>query len=200
MLIELFPTGLFLDKNEELLEEVRNLFVKCEKYSHYTPSNVFTTLKGYNPSKAQLSINLEEFEEGKKLKHFLEKSVFKFLSEMKYDTTYKKVEVCNIWLNTMSKDSNSPNHRHYGYTFSGVYYVDCFTPDDKILFSRPTNFKADIENIQEYIPVNSDAWTIPVSVGDIIIFPSYLEHGVPKIQGESMRRSIAFDVVVYNYR
>ena len=55
-------------------------------------------------------------------------------------------------------------------------------------------FKHDTDSA-ELNPFNSDKWMVPqADAGDLVMFPSYLLHGVPPNEGEQ-RITIAFNAV-----
>lgn len=196
----LFSIPFFRDHNSDLIEPSKRLFELTKDFLNYTErAKLNTTLKSYGPGKTKTSVDLEQFEEGAILKKYFETSVYNFLKDLQYNADSKEINVCNMWINIMSRGSSQSYHVHYGYTFSGVYYVECIEPNDFINFHRPQAlYMATISNPIEYNLMNSEYWSLPVLPGNIVIFPSYVEHGVDEISVDQTRKSIAFDVIVHN--
>ena len=54
-----------------------------------------------------------------------------------------------------------------------------------------------MENINIlYNTYNSSSWHLPVNTLDIVIFPSYLQHGINTKEDNNKRISLAFNVFV----
>ena len=96
------------------------------------------------------------------------------------------------WLNYTTKGQWHHKHAHPGSIISGVYYVAASGDTDKIMFFR--NGYKRVPFVQsEFNPWNSDSWWIPVSTGDLILFPSELEHMVPPVETDDTRISLSFN-------
>ena len=198
MIYYLFPVAVYTDKNPLLISNGLNLFKNWKKLpTNYSQPNFATTLTDYDPSGALISNNITSTEDGKILIEFIKESVFKFLKENNQSSTYE-IEVVNMWLNEMYSDSVHLKHNHFGYTLSGVFYVETPPPSNKIEFYSLAD-DIGVQKIlktEKWTPTNSSSWWIPVEAGTICIFPSYLKHGVPLEKFEGIRRSIAFDILL----
>jgi len=82
------------------------------------------------------------------------------------------------WATTSSKGDKHHRHNHPNTLLSAVYYAQAKSGNLK--FHSTTNglfpnfdFKF---NISDYNVYNSKGWTLPVSTGDLVIFPGWLYH------------------------
>lgn len=100
-------------------------------------------------------------------------------------------KITQSWLNFTKQGQFHHKHAHPGSLISGVYYVST-DDDDRIMFYR-SGFQRIKFNPASYNPWNSDSWWIPVKSGELILFPSELEHSVPPIQTDHERISLAFN-------
>ena len=78
---------------------------------------------------------------------------------------------------------------------SGVFYIKC-DDGDGISFNKNVYNQIKIE-VSKLNIFNADSWNFGLKTGDVILFPSYLQHAV-KIRNidKSIRTSLAFNVFV----
>jgi uncharacterized protein (TIGR02466 family) len=102
--------------------------------------------------------------------------------------------ITTSWINLGPTGSTHHEHSHSNSFCSGVFYLQADQSNDNITFynSRYQQIKIYTEDYNLY---NSDSWSVPVNTGDILIFPSYLNHAVTKTTSDS-RISLAFNVFV----
>jgi uncharacterized protein (TIGR02466 family) len=195
MIHEIFPTAIYTDQNVDLLSTAHKLF-DLSKDSFFTSQHgVKTTLKEYSPLKAVTPFDPLKLIEVTPLKIYFRNSVEKYLNDTGYDKY--DVEITNIWLNEMESGTAQTAHSHYGYTFSGIYYVDLPKDSEKIVFHsfQEHDCKPTLNHIRDYNAYNSTNWAMKLFPGTLVIFPAHLRHSVPVMQFEGIRRSIAFDAV-----
>lgn len=104
-----------------------------------------------------------------------------------------EIYITNSWLNISRQGEQHHKHSHVNSLISGVYYVKTGS-DDSITFYHNRYNQIKIYP-KEYNIFNSDSWTIPVSSGDILLFPSYLDHGVTSCNND-IRISLAFNTFI----
>lgn len=99
--------------------------------------------------------------------------------------------ITQSWLNYTEKGQHHHKHAHPGSLISGVYYVNAIE-GDQIMF-----FKSGYQRVKfpasDYNMFNSESWWIPVRTGDLVLFPSELEHMVPTLESDHTRVSLAFN-------
>jgi uncharacterized protein (TIGR02466 family) len=114
---------------------------------------------------------------------FVAGNIKQYINTMNVDPEIFDYSLVKSWLN-ITKESDNPIHNHADAHISFSYYVNIpkniqknfvmYRPDDTAdLYKGFLNF-----NIKEHNVVNSSTWRIPPVEGQIIVFPSKLEHSV----------------------
>lgn len=104
--------------------------------------------------------------------------------------------ISNSWLNIHHTDDNHPKHNHPGHTISGVYYFRVNEEQGGICFTNPNTIITFGQFPQGYAsPMTT---TIIPDDGDLILFPSWLEHATVKNSSVEDRISVAFNID-YNF-
>tara|TARA_B100000287_G_C20427912_1_gene700263 strand:+ start:160 stop:762 length:603 start_codon:yes stop_codon:yes gene_type:complete len=111
------------------------------------------------------------------------------------------VKVINAWININRKgDYNNP-HNHPGSDLSGVFYIKLPSNSGNIEFYSPHHYTYHHE-LMTYNPAFLDHTKSPLSYflfckeGEIILFPSSLEHSVMPSKVREDRISVAFNLEV----
>lgn len=109
-----------------------------------------------------------------------------------YINSIENVEITDSWYTIMNKGSRVHRHRHEGSVISGTLYIDI--PDDSLglAFVNPTIPYRMNEFVNNSNPSNTYAHVETVKTGDLLLFPSWLEHFVPPINYDN-RISISFN-------
>lgn len=107
---------------------------------------------------------------------------------------YEKVEITNMWGNTLKEKESHPPHTHSNNIFSGVYYLRASTGTAPIQFFDPR------PQASVFKPRNTPNWNNSSMIqfnsveGKGFIFPSWLMHWVPPTDEE--RVSVSWNVIV----
>ena len=104
--------------------------------------------------------------------------------------------ITTSWVMKHVKDNSAGKHWHHNSLFSGVYYLQCDKDSGKIKFySEDNSFSTKTINldITEYNAYNSTEFSILPAAGNIIIFPSKLQHSVEPSNSNIDRYCIAFN-------
>lgn len=156
-----------------------------------------TTLRRYNPEKSVTSSDLLSRQDSQELQNFIKKSVLEYLESSDYITDCN-ITIPNMWMNSMTSNAVHKIHKHYGYTFSGTYYVEVPAGSGLLCLINPIQ-----DVINQAILINKQPnqnnvfeFQIPVEEGMIVLFPSYVKHHVPSLKFEGARKSIAFDITI----
>ena len=107
--------------------------------------------------------------------------------------------VKEMWTNMLEPGGCQTMHCHANSFISGIYYLTPSHPGSHTVFIRPPggfeyNFR---HHTREAAigPFNAGKYMVPVAEpGDLVLFPSYLYHEVPKNQGDQ-RITIAFNAI-----
>lgn len=99
------------------------------------------------------------------------------------------------WLNYTQKGEQHHRHVHTNSLISGVLYVNAKKDIDGICFYR--NSGAQLSITDEFVNwYNAPSSWFSVGIGDVVLFPSNLSHGVELTTGEHTRISLAFNAFV----
>lgn len=101
--------------------------------------------------------------------------------------------VTQSWINYTEKGGYHHRHSHQNSYISGVIYLDADATYDSITFYRKYMPQITID-AAHMTPYNSQTNTYSVSTGDVVLFPSWLEHEVGKVIRDETRVSLAFNV------
>jgi uncharacterized protein (TIGR02466 family) len=99
-------------------------------------------------------------------------------------------------MNVLDKGGSQFMHTHANSFVSGIIYITTPHPSAGTVFRKNTGggefiFKNDVP-LGHY---SSDTWILSdIAAGDMVLYPSYLLHGVPPNEGER-RITIAFNAI-----
>jgi uncharacterized protein (TIGR02466 family) len=101
------------------------------------------------------------------------------------------LKITQSWVNFSEVGQYHHKHAHSNSIVSGIYYIQT-NPDDRVYFYRDgyQQIKILTDNWNIY---NSESWWFEAEVGKLILFPSFLTHMVPTVQGEQTRISLSFN-------
>lgn len=104
-----------------------------------------------------------------------------------------------MWMNVLQAGGSQFMHSHANSFVSGIFYLTEAHPSARTVFLRRVGgddfrFKNDSERARTN-PYNSERWVPPeIAPGDLLLYPSYLIHGVPPNQGGE-RVTVAFNAI-----
>jgi uncharacterized protein (TIGR02466 family) len=110
----------------------------------------------------------------------------------KYDTSFY---ITHSWLNYTQPKEYHHRHAHENSIISGVFYFHAEENVDSIEFYNSKYQRIAIAP-KECNLLNSTSWYFPVKTGDLILFPSELEHMVRTTESLNTRISLSFNVFV----
>jgi len=100
------------------------------------------------------------------------------------------------WANITNTQGYHHRHVHKNSIISGVFYPNADEDSDSIMFYKPS-YKSVAFTIKNWNVWNSESWEIPTGTGDLLIFPSDLEHEVKPVKKiDHERISLSFNVFV----
>jgi uncharacterized protein (TIGR02466 family) len=185
----LFPTALAvftLKNHQQLNQQLLAVITQLRTIdSGHTASNVL----GWH-SKA----NLFEIAEVQPFKAIVDAAIGEVAEVMGYGNV--NILPANCWANISPKYASNKIHDHANCLFSGVYYVK--TPENcgNIMFYDPRNARTFYKPLgQNFTAYTADAVSHVAEAGLLLIFPSWLKHGVEPNLSEDDRISISFNYV-----
>ena len=181
MKVEAFPTLLYryhLEEQDPIKARVEE-FYKDNKFQENTPDqwncNLFTS---YGSGKFPIGECLDPFTP----------TLDEFQTESQ---SYGNMILTDLWLNVYEAQNWQEKHIHSPGQWSGVYYVH-FDPNEH----KATNFYHPCETLLATAGITSNTLVPWVQEGDMIIFPSWLEHAAPMNKSSKMRSTISFNFFI----
>jgi uncharacterized protein (TIGR02466 family) len=182
-LYRIFPRPIYLSKLERALtkEELKTI----NKYKKETYKNQGNTTSNDNYVLENKTL--------KNLKKDLNKMVIDYFDKVICTSNSIIPYITQSWINYTEADQFHHRHSHPNSYVSGVFYIDAKKEVDKIKFYRPGHKTFEL-SVARYNDFNSSSWWCSVQTGDVILFPSSLDHGVDKKKGTNTRISLSFNV------
>ena len=105
-----------------------------------------------------------------------------------------EVFVTQSWLNWTKKGEFHHKHEHPNSYLSGVFYINADPDKDKIYFYK-SGYKRINLPTEQFNQFNSESWWFNVGTCDLVIFPSYLTHGVPPNNTNRVRKALGVNAL-----
>lgn len=179
---DIFPVQVAKDKLDRVFtEEEQQVFAECS----------LNTARGLSNSN---SVNMNVLDDPRlsNIRSLLEGCIQEYLISVEGCSEDVSGGISLSWLNFTQPDEYHPIHRHPNSFISGVLYIDLGDESGLIMFQQPSK-----NLIQPAAPSHPaylrDFKLLHVRTGDILLFPSYLEHSVPKNTSGRTRVSLAFN-------
>lgn len=102
-----------------------------------------------------------------------------------------RLRITQSWANYTKQGQWHHKHHHPNSFVSGVYYPKADKEKDRIYFFQPNRSQITLDT-KEWNLWNSISWWLPVETGDLILFPSTLEHMVESTSSD-LRVSLALN-------
>ena len=132
------------------------------------------------------------FEELKKL---LDLHVKTFVEELDFDLEGRNLKLEDLWINILPEGGNHSAHIHPNSVISGTTYISMPSgssaikfedPRHSMMMAAPSRIKHAKEYLKPFIYINP-------SVGDVLLWESWLRHEVPANNSSEERISISFN-------
>ena len=125
------------------------------------------------------------------LKNFIESSLCTYLKQIYDPKNNVSLRITQSWLNYTQSGQFHHKHAHENSFVSGVLYIKASHEKDKIHFYNESYRQIHLptENFNAY---NSRSWWLPVTAGDLMLFPSSTTHMVDTVKDDE-RISLAFN-------
>lgn len=141
--------------------------------------------------------NIFDYAELARCKDIAERQVQNFV-----DNVFKckqQLYITNSWTAKSFTDESHHNHHHPNSVISGVLYLQSFSNSGNIKFHHKSPLKNSFNftyNFTDYNIFNSDIWSYAPTTGELLLFPSWLNHEVEKNLNEEPRIIIGFNTFV----
>jgi len=178
-LLQIFTTPITITKYEGSLTKELKYINTLEWFAQRDNDSI--------KSKDSYLLKHKEF---KGIKDFINKCINKFTKNI-YQSDQKLV-VTQCWLNKNPKGSSHHEHCHPNSIVSGVFYFKQNSTLPPIKFSKTLQHGIRL-NPKKYNNFNSDTFFLSCTDGELILFPSNLNHSVPLNTGNEERVSMSFN-------
>jgi uncharacterized protein (TIGR02466 family) len=176
-IVPLFPQPLavYTVDPEPWQNDLRRVPIVRREFHWYSQSS--TVLNDYTDLHTELSQRVDQFAE-------------------EYGLA-EKLDITISWINENRRGDSTHQHQHPNSIFSGCWYWDVVGTTEIHFHRQPTGslptwcMKLDERQTQW----TTDTTVIRVSQGDLLIWPSYLQHSVPAHLGPGTRRTLAFNTM-----
>ena len=130
-----------------------------------------------------------------KLKNLLDLHVKTFVEELDFDLEGRNLKLEDLWINILPEGGNHSAHIHPNSVISGTTYISMPSgssaikfedPRHSMMMAAPSRIKDAKEYLKPFIYVNP-------SVGDVLLWESWLRHEVPANNSSEERISISFN-------
>lgn len=185
----LFPTPLFVFSLKEHEHLDRSLLEVIYQIKQTDPGYNASNVLGWHSKD-----NLFERAEVQPFKELVNAAIAEVAQAMGYGNV--KILPANCWANVNPKYASNKIHDHANCLFSGVYYLK--TPKDcgNLMFYDPRSAKSFYKpKVPNFTAYTADAIAHVAETGLLLIFPSWLKHGVEPNLSDDDRVSISFNYV-----
>ena len=184
---KLFPTIIEVYDNvleEEYIDSMKNDIIKSSK----EVGRKENWQSNHNPS-------LHEHPKYKALGDRVVELSKLYLDDLKFE--YEEHYITGMWSNILKPGETHSPHTHSNNLVSGVFYLQSNDNSPAITFIDPRPQTSVLQPQQtEYTKDNSTMYFYPAKVNRMVLFPSWLQHYVPKNNSNDDRISIAFNVML----
>ena len=117
-----------------------------------------------------------------------------------HNVRYQNIRITGCWANVGFQGSRHRPHAHPNNYFSGVYYVSAPAGGNTINFFDPRPQAAVmVPPVEQMSPMVAQSMTLDVQPGSLILFPSWLYHGVDVNRSAEQRISVAINLMFDPY-
>ena len=104
--------------------------------------------------------------------------------------------ITNSWINKHTKGDYLPPHSHANSLYTGILYLKVPPNSGNVLtFSTPPSTIQPTYN--ETNIYNATTFSVELTTGTILIFPSYLEHSAPQSNSTEERLALSFNIFLH---
>jgi uncharacterized protein (TIGR02466 family) len=187
---QLFQTPLFVFKlHDHTLVDQMLLKVISEQRSLDASGQEVSNVLGWHSQG-----NLFGLEEVKPFRELIDAAIAESAIAMGYENV--RIQAANCWANVNPKHASNKIHDHANCLFSGVYYVKAPDACGTLMFYDPRSARTFYKPmVPTYTAFTADAIAHVAEAGLLLIFPSWLRHGVEPNLSDEERISVSFNYI-----
>ena len=189
-MVQLFPTLVWVHEvagHEALNARLLPLIAEMKKQSpmNFEPSGAWQSADSLHLS--------PDFEDFARIVGQGARNILGFLK-----CRYEELYITSCWANVNPRGHAHHDHTHPNNVLSGVYYVKTPKHSGGIVFADPRpQANVLVPSVAERNNFNSNVQRFEPTAGNMIMFPSWLEHMVEPNFSDDKRISIAFNVMLH---
>lgn len=126
------------------------------------------------------------------LRALLQEHVDAYFQQVFNSSNRVQLLITQSWISHTRKDESHHEHVHPNSVASGVFYINVGENDGINFYRNEDNIWHELLR-QEDNYYNAHRYFIKTDIGDILIFPSNIRHGVARLQQDVERLSLAFN-------
>lgn len=188
----LFPVNIMKFKlwdHYDKWDQLQNLLIDAEQTEK-------TILEGKGQTSfiedwRERSYLLDQFEE-------LNSIMLSCVTNMCRVNSVEHVIIDDSWYTIMHKGSRLQRHRHENSVYSGTLFVNAPEGSHGLAFANPTISHRMMERQSATNPSTTYAHLEEAETGDLLIYPSWMEHFVPTVECD-YRTTISFNTIYPRY-
>jgi len=178
-LLTVFPTPVQIYKYENSIEKELK-YIEGVEWTEQKANGNFKSKDSY----------LTKHKELKDINLFFKECIDDFTKNIYLSK--QKLTITQCWSNKNPKGSQHHPHSHPNSIVSGVFYLRQDPKLPPIQFGRSQQHSIKLHP-EKYNILNSEMFILPCVAGELILFPSNLNHSVPINQGDEERISMSFN-------
>lgn len=136
--------------------------------------------------------NILDAEEMKDIRLIIQQSLNQYFENIFNTANKVTLEITQSWLSLTRKNEAHHSHSHPNSIASGVLYINLAKQDGINFYRNEDSIWYDLTP-KEQNYYNAYQYFIETKVGDIVIFPSNIKHGVKQVSEDVERVSLAFN-------
>jgi uncharacterized protein (TIGR02466 family) len=180
---QLFPEPVYFSKLERVLTKTElKTIAQYKQETTKTVSNKFST-----------NSYVLENKTFKNLKNDLDKMVIDYFNKIVCSSNSISPYITQSWITYTDSTEFLPSHAHPNSYVSGIFYIDAKAGIDNVRFYK-AGYQQIKPRVSKYNIFNSESWKFSIETGDVLLFPSSLQHGVESKKGANTRISLSFNV------
>jgi len=134
----------------------------------------------------------------KDVKKFILKKIYDYIENVVCPAEKIEPYITQSWLAVTENNQHHHTHSHPNSYISGVLYVNAREKEDCIVFVNKKYEQLKVYP-KDWNIFNAENWWVPVKTGDLILFPSDVEHKVNIKETKSTRISLSFNVFIKGF-
>tara|TARA_Y100000592_G_C5438426_1_gene302024 strand:- start:724 stop:1329 length:606 start_codon:yes stop_codon:yes gene_type:complete len=179
-LLQVFPTPILIVKYQDSLDKEIKFVEKLKLELNGGDNRNYRTVNSY----------ILKYKKLNKIKKFIEESIKIFSGDvLGYEDEFY---ITQSWANSNPRGSFHHAHTHSNSIISGVFYLRKDKDNPPIFFNKTPDTGIQPKS-KKFNTFNSGQLLVPINQGELILFPSNLNHSVPVNKSKTVRLSLSFN-------